>query len=273
MESSANEVWGHVIDLIITYGVDVVGAIVMLIVGWIIAGWARGATRRMLARSGQIDQTLSDFLASLVRYVVIIVTVMAVLSQFGVQTASLIAVFGAASLAVGLALQGTLSNVAAGVMLMIFRPFKAGDFVDVAGVAGTVKSITLFVTELATPDNVQILVPNAQVWGAAVKNFSHHDTRRVDLAVGIAYEDDINKAMAAILDVTGADERVHAEPAAMVAVTELADSSVNLAVRVWCDAGNYWPLKFDLTKTIKERLDAEQISIPYPQRTVHMVQS
>jgi len=273
MENDINEVWQLVVELLTTYGLDVVGAVVILVVGWIAAGWIGGAVRRSLARFPKVDVTLQTFFASFARYVILIFTVLAVLSQFGVQTASLIAVFGAAGLAIGLALQGTLSNVAAGVMLLIFRPFKIGDFIEGAGLSGTVKGITLFVTELATPDNVQIVVPNSQLWGAAIKNYSHHPTRRVDLVVGIAYEDSIDKAMDAVRDVIVKDPRSLADPEPMIAVAELADSSVNLVVRVWCEAANYWGLKFDLTKAIKERLDAEGISIPFPQRTVHLVQA
>ena len=261
----------QVVLLITTYGLDVVGAIAILIVGWIAAGWASRLIDRALGKSAKFDQTLRGFFASFVRYFVMTFTVLAVLSQFGVQTASLIAVFGAAGLAIGLALQGTLSNVAAGVMLLIFRPFKAGDFVEAGGQAGTIKGINLFVTEFATPDNVQILVPNAQIWGSAVKNYSFNPTRRIDLVVGIAYEDKIERGLTLAEQVANTDSRVHKDPAAFVAVTELADSSVNLLVRVWCDAGDYWGVKFDLTRALKEKFDQEGISIPYPQQTVHML--
>jgi small conductance mechanosensitive channel len=215
---------------------------------------------------------LTGFFASLAKYLVLIFTGLMVLSQFGVQTASLIAVLGAAGLAIGLALQGTLSNVAAGVMILIFRPFKIGDYVEVAGQAGTVKAVTLFISELSTPDNVQIIVPNSQVWGSSVVNYSFHDTRRVDLALGISYEDNIEMAVAAINQTIGADDRVLKDPEPMVAVSELADSSVNFVIRVWCDAADYWALKFDMTRALKEKMDSEGISIPYPQQTVHMIQ-
>jgi small conductance mechanosensitive channel len=205
------------------------------------------------------------------RYLILTLTVLAVLSEFGVQTASLITVFGAASLAIGLALQGTLGNLAAGVMLLFFRPFRVGDYVEAGGHAGTVKAVDLFMTEFATPDNVRILVPNGQIWGGSVVNYSHHETRRVDLTVGIDYGDDIDKAFATVRKAIAADARVHAEPEPLVAVAELADNSVNIVIRVWCDAGDYWPLKFDLTKALKEALDKAGISIPFPQRVVHMV--
>jgi small conductance mechanosensitive channel len=156
-------------------------------------------------------------------------------------------------------------------MLLIFRPFKAGDFVETAGIAGSVKSITLFVTELATPDNVQILVPNSQVWGTIVKNYSHHATRRVDLVMSIDYGDDIDKAQSVVQRVVKADARVLADPDPLVVVGNLGESSVDLTIRVWCQAGDYWPLKFDLTKRLKQEFDTEKLSIPFPQRTIHMV--
>ena len=261
------------ISLLTSYGLKVIGAILILMVGRILANWTRTRVAAWLGRSGKIDQTLQGFLASFARYMVLIVTFLAVLSQFGIETTSLIAVFGAAGLAVGLALQGTLSNVAAGVMLLVFRPFKVGDFVEAGGTAGTVKSITLFISELATADNVQILVPNSQVWGTVVKNYSHHATRRVDLVMGIDYADDIDKAQSVVEQVVKADARVLPDPAPMVVVGNLGESSVDLTIRVWCQAGDYWPLKFDLTKHLKQKFDKEKISIPFPQRTVHMVKA
>jgi small conductance mechanosensitive channel len=259
------------LSLFITYGLRVIGAILILILGRWIANRAKRTVADWLERLGKVDLTLVGFLSSFVRYLVLIVTLLAVLAQFGIETTSLIAVFGAAGLAIGLALQGTLSNVAAGVMLLIFRPFKVGDFVEAGGTAGTVKSITLFISELATPDNVQILVPNSQVWGTIVKNYSHHETRRVDLVMGIDYTDDIDKAQAVVERVVQADARVLADPAPLVVVGNLGESSVDLTIRVWCQSGDYWPLKFDLTKTLKQQFDAEQLTIPFPQRTIHMI--
>jgi len=259
------------IVLLTEYGFGVLGGIIILIIGWTIAGWARRAVDRGLGRIERIEATLRNFLASGVRYLILVLTILAVLSQFGVQTASLITVFGAASLAIGLALQGTLANVAAGVMLLFFRPFKVGDYVEAGGKAGTVKAVDLFMTEFATPDNVRILVPNGQIWGGSVVNYSHHKTRRVDLLIGIDYGDDIDKAFATIHSAIAADARIHADPEPLVAVAELADSSVNIVIRVWCDASEYWPLKFALSKALKEALDAAGISIPFPQRVVHVV--
>ena len=269
MEESVSNVWGMVVGLVTSYGLSVVGAIIILIIGFMVAGWVKSGVNRALSKIEKVDETLRAFFASLAYYAVVIFTVIAVLAQFGIETTSFIAVLGAAGLAIGLALQGTLSNVAAGVMLLLFRPFKIGDYIEGGGLAGTVKSITLFVTELATPDNVQIIAPNSQLWGSAIKNYSFHATRRVDLVLGIAYEDDIDRALNACLDEARKDSRVLADPAPMAAVTDLGDSSVNFTVRLWCNAADYWGLKFDMTKNLKNRMDAEKISIPYPQRMVH----
>ncbi len=271
MEQDVSAAVEQVTELVTAYGVQMTGAIAILIGGWIAAGWASRAADKGLRRARGIDETLARFFVSAVRYLVLVITGLAVLSQFGVQMASLLVVLSTAGLAVGLALQGTLSNVAAGVMLLFFRPFKIGDYVEVAGHAGTVKSITLFATELSTPDNVYIVAPNAQVWGASVTNFSHHATRRVDIAVGIGYEDNIDTAIAAILAVIDADSRALDDPTPMVAVSGLGDSAVDLVVRAWCRGADYWDLKFDLTKRVKEALDEAGVAIPYPQRTVHIV--
>ena len=270
MADSTNNTIDQVFQAVSAYGLNVVGAIIILIAGYIAAGWAARMTGRALAKSARVDETIRHFLASLVRYAVIIFTVIAVLDRFGVETTSFIAILGAAGLAIGLAFQGTLSNIAAGVMLLLFRPFKIGQFIDAAGVAGTVESITLFMTELNTADNVHIIIPNAQLWGAAVKNFSHNATRRVDIDVGIGYGDDIGKAFQVLTDLVSNDERVNANPEPMVIVTGLGDSAVNLQVRVWCAASDYWPVHFDLTRQVKESLDSAGISIPFPQRTIHM---
>jgi len=254
------------------YGLQVVGAIAILIIGWMMSGWGARVTDKALSRVAALDETLRRFAVSMVRYLILVVTGLAVLQQFGVEMASLLIVMSTAGLAIGLALQGTLSNVAAGVMLLLFRPFKIGDVVSVAGHTGGVKAITLFVTELATPDNVHIVVPNGQVWGSSVLNFSHHETRRVDITVGIGYEDDVDKAIAEINALIEADDRALAAPDPFVALTGLGDSTVDLTLRVWCAAADYWGLKFSLTKQIKESFDAAGINIPYPQRTVHLVQ-
>ena len=271
MTESTQEIVDQILSVLAIYGLDVLGALVLLIVGFWIAGRVAALTRRSLGKINNFDSTLIRFLSSLVRYVLIAVTIIAVLGQFGVETTSLIAVLGAAGLAIGLALQGTLSNVAAGVMLLIFRPFKIGDFVEVAGESGTIQGITLFVTEMSTGDNVHVIIPNAQIWGAAVKNYSFHATRRIDLSIGVGYDDDLNKARDAILQTITSDDRSLNDPAPLVAVSELGDSSVNFVVRIWCASGDYWALRFSLLKSIKERLDQEGLSIPYPQHDVHLI--
>ncbi len=273
MTDSSQEIVAQMSAMATAYGLNVLGALVILIVGFVVAGRVAAFMQRALGKMNNIDVTLSRFLSSLVRYVIIAVTVIAVLGRFGVETASLIAVVGAAGLAIGLALQGTLSNIAAGVMLLIFRPFKIGDFVEISGEAGTVQGITLFVTEMSTGDNVHIIIPNAQIWGAAVKNYSFHATRRIDLAIGVGYDDDLNKARETIVETIISDQRSLKDPAPLVAVSELGDSSVNFVVRIWCASGDYWPLRFDLLKAVKERLDQEGLSIPYPQHDIHLIKS
>ncbi len=260
---NVEELTQQLITILTTYGLDVVGAIVILIIGNIISKAVPKSLTNMLNKRG-VDVTVVNFLGNLVRMSILIVTLLLVLAQFGVQTASLIAVLGAAGLAIGLALQGTLSNVAGGVMLLFFRPIRVGDFVEVAGNAGTVKAVNLFTTEMATGDNIQIILPNATVWGSAIKNYSFHDTRRVDFLMGISYDDDINKAMEVLRRLVEADERSMKDPAPVIVVSELGDSSVNITVRVWCKSGDYWGVKFDLTKAFKEEFDKEKISIPYP---------
>jgi small conductance mechanosensitive channel len=272
VDKSQQETIDTAIQMVTAYGLDIIGALAILIVGWIVARWVERMVTRALARTGKIDATLRPFFGDLSRWTVLIFTGFAVLSQFGIQTASVLTVFGAGALAIGLALQGTLSNVAAGVMLLIFRPFKIDDFVETAGKAGTVRAINLFMTELATPDNVQILIPNAQVWGQAVTNYSGNRTRRVEIVMGIAYGDDIGAAILSCEAVIAADPRILKDPDSTVTVGELADSSVNLLVRFWCQGGDYWPLLFDTTRALKERFDADGHSIPFPQRDVHLHQ-
>jgi small conductance mechanosensitive channel len=269
MDANAEEFVQTVVTLVSTWGLQVIGAIAVLIVGRIIAGSLRRVTRRGLERA-QLDAVLVPFLANGVYYLTLVVVVIAVLSLFGIETTSLIAVLGAAGLAVGLALQGTLSNFAAGVMLLIFRPFKVGDYVEVAGTAGSVQEVGIFSTVLHTPDNVKITVPNSSVYGDTIKNYSANDTRRNDLVVGISYDDDIARAVDTVRKVLEGDSRVLTDPAPTIAVGELGDSSVNLVVRPWCAAGDYWPLRFDLTRKLKEELEAAGCSIPYPQRDVHL---
>lgn len=254
----------QLVEMSTYFGLRIIGALLLLIVGFWAARMVSGSVQRALSRSRRIDKTLVPFLSSLVRYAILAFVVIAVLSTFGIETTSLIAAFGAAGLAIGLALQGTLSNIAAGVMLLIFRPFKVDDYIEVGGLAGTVNAISLFVTELTTPDNVQIIVPNSDVWGKPITNFSYHDRRRLDLRFGIDYGDDIAKAKEILLDLAREDERVLGDPEPWVRVVNLGDSSVDLGCRFWCKASDYWELKWHLTQSAKEAFDAGGISIPYP---------
>lgn len=263
--------FNSLIPLVTQWGLKVVGAIAVLVIGRMVAGMIRSSVRKAMTKA-DVEVTLIPFVASLVYYTVLAVVVIAVLSLFGIQTTSLVAVLGAAGLAVGLALQGTLSNFAAGVMLLIFRPFKVGDFVEIGGTAGSVVSVAIFSTIMKTPDNVMITVPNSQVWGNEIKNYNGFDTRRIDLVMGISYDDDIQVAMDTIAKIVAADERVLADPGPQIAVAELADSSVNIIVRPWCSGSDYWPLRFDLTRRLKEGLEAAGCSIPYPQQDVYMHQ-
>ena len=258
------------IALIIDYALDMVGAVLLLIAGWMVAGWVQKHTARMLGAVERVDATLLSFVTQLVRYSILILVMVAVLAQFGVQTTSIIAVLGAAGLAVGLALQGTLANIAAGVLLLFLRPFKIGEYIDAGGVAGTVREIGLFATEFESYDGIFVMVPNSQLASAAITNYSRLPTRRLDLVIGISYGDNMNQAMTVLNDLLVHDDRILKEPAHQVMVKELADSSVNLNLRCWTKRQAYWSLLFDLTKQAKERLDKHGISIPFPQRDVHL---
>lgn len=216
------------------------------------------------------DPALTSFAKSLLHWALLAFVVIAALAQLGIQTASFIAIIGAAGLAVGLALQGSLSNFAAGVLILIFRPFRIGNFIEAGGVSGTVVDISIFTTELVTPDNRQIIVPNSAITGGSIVNVSAKDTRRVDMVFGIGYSDDIDKARAVLLDILEKDARILKDPAPQVAFAELADSSMNFVVRPWVNAADYWAVKFDVTEQVKKRFDAEGISIPFPQQDVHM---
>lgn len=239
-------------------------ALIVLIVGWIVAGLVSGAVRRKINASRNIDRTIGNFAASVIKWVILLMVLIAVLGIFGIEATSLVAVLGAATLAIGLALQGTLSDLAAGFMLVLFRPYRQGQYVDIGGTAGTVQDINLFVTELVTPDNVQVIIPNGKAWGSVITNFSHHETRRVDLTFGIDYDDDADTAMRVISDLAVADARVFDDPAPWVRVTNLGESSVDLTARLWCDAADYWDVRFEMTKAVKEAFDQNGISIPYP---------
>jgi len=242
----------------------VINALIVLIIGWTIAGFISRLVRRKVNANENIDNTIGNFVASIIKWVILLMVFIAVLGVFGIEATSLVAIMGAATLAIGLALQGTLSDLAAGFMLILFRPYKLGQFVDIGGTSGTVVDINLFVTELVTPQNVQIVLPNGQAWGSVITNYSHHDTRRLDLTFGIDYGDDANEAMKIILGCAEADTRVHKDPEPWVRVTNLNNSSVDLTARLWCSADDFWELKFEMTQAVKEAFDKGGITIPYP---------
>lgn len=255
-------------DFATTYGLKVIGAIVVLIVGRIVANILRGLVRR-INRKAKTDPTVGGFLENMAYYLVMTFTVLAALGNFGVETASIVAVLGAAGFAVGFAMQGSLANFAAGVMLLIFRPYRLGDLVEVGGKTGIVKEMTLFTTVLNTLDNVRVIVPNGKIFGDTIQNITAEETRRVDMVIGIGYSSDIATATACIQDILKSDMRVLADPAPQIAVAELADSSVNLIVRPWCKTADYWDVKFDCTRRIKEEFDRIGIEIPFPQTVIH----
>jgi len=254
------------------FGLDLGAAVVILVVGWILANWAAALVRRAADRSDRLDRTVTMVLSRLVRWAVLAFTLLAVLGRFGVQTTSIVALLGAAGLAIGLALQGALSNVAAGVILLALRPFKVGDAVDIGGTMGVVDDIGLFVTRLTAFDGVPLHMPNSQIWGQAIRNFSQADRRRYDLVVGIGYGDGIERATEVLRTLVEGDERVLEDPAPLVAVQSLGDSSVNLLARYWTAPGDFLQAQLDLTRAVKERFDAEGISIPFPQRDLHLIQ-
>jgi small conductance mechanosensitive channel len=249
---------------LIDVGTSVALAGLTLIAGLIFSGFVRKTIRRLAMANENVDDTLGNFFASLAYYAIMAMVLIAVLDRFGVETASLVAMLGVAGLAIGLALQGTLSNLAAGVMIILFRPYKLGEFVETSGQSGSVKDINLFTTELATGDNKKVIVPNGSIWGNIITNYSAHESRRIDFVFSIDYSDDISTAMGVIEDVLNSDKRVHKDPAVFTAVTAHGGSSVDIVTRVWGDSGDYWGIYFDAMKNVKEAFDAKGISIPYP---------
>lgn len=250
--------------------VNVVIALVIFVIGRFIAGVVKNLVIKGMKARG-VDETLQGFLGSLIYVAIVAFAAIAALGQLGIETTSFVAIIGAAGLAVGLALQGSLSNFASGVLILIFRPFKAGDFIEAGGEAGVVENIQIFTTNMKTGDNKAVIVPNSQIMGGTITNYSTKDTRRVDFTFGVSYDDDLDKARSTILDVLSQDERILAEPAApFVVVGELADSSVNFTVRVWVKSADYWGVFFDNTEAMKKRFDKEGISFPFPQQDVHV---
>lgn len=253
-----------------SYGIKIIGAILILIVGRIAAGIIRRLVGRLLERM-KADPSIISFVKSFVYILILVFTVVAALSKFGVETTSFVAILGAAGFAIGFAMQGSLSSFAAGVLILVFKPYRVGDFIDAAGTMGTVKEIRLFNTILASPDNIKVIVPNSKIYGDVIKNITGYDTRRVDMVFGIGYSSSIPKAAEILMRIMKEDGRVLAEPAPMVAVSELADSSVNFVARPWVKKEDYWGVKFDVTEKVKAEFDAAGIEIPFPQRSIHMV--
>ena len=260
------------VELLMTYGPKLVLALVVLFVGlWIISRVVK-LTLAGMERTNT-EPTLARFLSSLVSVGLKALLLISVASMIGIETTSFIAILGAAGLAVGLALQGSLANFAGGVLVLLFKPYKVGDFVEAQGVAGSVSDIQIFNTVIKTGDNKVIIVPNGAISNGIITNYSAETTRRVDFVFGIGYGDDIAKAKSVLERVFSNDERVFSDPAPMIVVSELADSSVNITVRAWAQASDYWGLYFGMTELVKLTFDAEGISIPFPQRDVHMIQS
>jgi small conductance mechanosensitive channel len=277
MEEAQNQAMnfdsGQILEVIKTQGVDlamnVAIAIAIFYVGKLIVGLVVRGLRKVMQQQ-EVDRTLETFVCNLLRMALMVIVIIAAISQVGIETTSFIAIFGAAGLAVGLALQGSLSNFAAGVLIVIFRPYRVGDFVEAAGIAGVVEQVQILTTILKTGDNKQIIVPNSQIMDSIITNYSANDTRRVDMVVGVSYDDDLDKVRKTLEALVAAEDRILDDPATTIAVSELADSSVNFIVRPWVKSSDYWGVKFDLTEAIKKRFDQEGISFPFPQQDIHL---
>ena len=265
MEKVIERVW----ELLPVYGLKFAAAIVVFVVGRWIAKILTRLVKRLMERRA-IDTTLVKFTGSVTYIALMTFVIVAAMAQVGIQTTSFIAVIGAAGLAVGLALQGSLANFAAGFLMILFRPFKVGDFIEGAGTAGTVEEIQIFTTTLLTPDNKTVIIPNAKLTGDNITNYTKRGTRRVDMVFGIGYGEDIDKARGIMADIIAEDTRILKEPAPKIAVHELADSSVNFIVRPWTKADDYWNVYWDTTENVKKALDDAGINIPFPQRDVHV---
>ena len=257
---------------VIPWGLNILFALLIFIVGKYLVGVITRLVKKLMEKA-HMDKILVNFIGSIIKTVLFLFVVIAALDQLGVNTTSLIALIGAAGLAIGLALQGSLQNLASGVMLIVFRPFKDGDFVEAGGTMGVVEEIGIFTTRMRTGDNKEVIVPNGQIFGGIITNYSKRDTRRVDMVFGIGYGDDIRKAKEVITSIIEADERILKDPAPLIAVGELADSSVNFNVRPWVKSGDYWSVYFDLNEKIKMAFDDNGISIPFPQMDVHIEKS
>jgi small conductance mechanosensitive channel len=251
------------------FGLKLIVAVVIFYVGRIVARMLTKTLRNLMQKQA-VDLILEKFVCNLVYWVVMLFVIIAAINHVGIETTSLIAVMGAAGLAVGLALQGSLSNFASGVLIVIFRPYRVGDFVEAAGIAGTVLEVQILTTILKTGDNKQIIVPNSQIMGSIITNYSANDTRRIDMTIGVSYDDDLDKVRNTIQELIDADDRILNDPECLIAVSALADSSVNFLVRPWVKSGDFWGVTFDLTEAIKKRFDQDGISFPFPQQDVHL---
>lgn len=262
----------QLIELVQSYALPLVWAIVIFIIGRIAARIITNIIAKMMTKS-KVDETLVKFAKTLIYVALMIFVVLAALGKLGIETTSFAAILAAAGLAIGLSLQGTLGNFAAGFMLILFRPFKVGDFIEAGGVSGVVEEIQIFSTQLRSADNKEITVPNSKIIGSTITNFSAKENRRIDLVIGVSYDDDLKKVRSVLEDILKQDKRILTDPEAFIGVLKLANSSVNFAVRPWVKGGDYWPVLFDLQETIKLRFDTESISIPYPQQAVHVVKN
>ena len=253
----------------VEFGIRLLIALVIFYVGRIVARMLQRGLRKVM-EAQEMDKILQTFVSNLVYWTLMVFVIIAAINQVGIQTTSLIAVMGAAGLAVGLALQGSLSNFAAGVLIVLFRPYRVGDWVEAAGISGAVEQVQILTTVLKTGDNKQIIVPNSQIMNSIITNYSANETRRVDLIIGVSYEDDLDKVRKTIQELVDADERILREPACTIAVAALADSSVNFTVRPWVKTADYWDVMFGLTEAIKKRFDQDGISFPFPQQDLHL---
>jgi small conductance mechanosensitive channel len=271
-----SDLTNQAMELVQTKGLEFLVSLVTALLIFFIGKWVVKIVTnsiRKLMNKNEVDPTLTSFVTNLVRMTLLVFVVIAAIDQLGIQSAQFIAVLGAAGLAVGLALQGSLSNFAAGVLIVLFRPYKVGDWVEAAGISGAVERVEILTTILKTGDNKRVIVPNSQIMDAIITNYSANETRRVDMTVGVSYSDDLDKVRRTLEELIEADDRILDDPGCTIAVGELADSSVNFVVRPWVRTADYWSVKFDLTEAIKKRFDQEGISIPFPQQDVHVHQA
>ena len=265
--------WNQMLELLQTrgveFGINFATALAIFYIGKFFVGLLVRTTGNVMQSQG-VDKTLETFICNLIRTALMVVIVIAAIGAIGIQTTSFIAIFGAAGLAIGLALQGSLSNFASGVLIVLFKPYRVGDYIEAAGIAGSVEQVQILTTVLKTGDNKQIIVPNSQIMNSIITNYSANDTRRIDLVIGVSYSDDLDKVRATLEALIADESRILQDPATLIAVSELADSSVNFIVRPWVRSGDHWSVKLDLTEAIKKRFDKEGISFPFPQQDVHL---